>query len=48
MIETGERAPEFALPGGVRERMPDCSEAGATVIGVSPDRVKDVKKFREA
>jgi thioredoxin-dependent peroxiredoxin len=30
---------------GVRDRLPDYAEAGVTVIGVSPDPVKAVKKF---
>jgi peroxiredoxin Q/BCP len=32
---------------GVRERWADYDAAGATVIGVSPDPVKDVKKFHD-
>ena len=32
---------------GVRERRPDYERAGATVIGVSPDPVKDVKRFHD-
>jgi thioredoxin-dependent peroxiredoxin len=30
---------------GVRDHLPDYAEAGVTVIGVSPDPVKAVKKF---
>jgi peroxiredoxin Q/BCP len=30
---------------GVRDRKPDYAAAGATVIGISPDEVKDIEKF---
>ena len=33
---------------GVREHQADYAEAGAVVLGVSPDPVKDVKKFHAA
>ena len=33
---------------GVREHHADYSAAGVTVLGVSPDPVKDVKKFHDA
>ncbi len=33
---------------GVRDRKLDYSHAGATVIGVSPDEVKAIRKFDEA
>src|SRR5204862_7072242 len=33
---------------GVREHHADYAEADATVLGVSPDPVKDVKKFHDA
>jgi thioredoxin-dependent peroxiredoxin len=32
---------------GVRDHLPDYEEAGAVVLGVSPDPVKAVKKFHE-
>jgi peroxiredoxin Q/BCP len=32
---------------GVRDHLPDYSRAGVTVLGVSPDPVKAVKKFHE-
>ncbi len=32
---------------GVRDRRADYERAGATVLGVSPDPVKEVKKFHE-
>jgi peroxiredoxin Q/BCP len=32
---------------GVRDHLPDYSSAGATVLGVSPDPVKAVKKFHD-
>jgi peroxiredoxin Q/BCP len=33
---------------GVRDHRADYEQAGATVLGVSPDPVKDVKKFHDA
>ncbi|MGK2955865.1 MAG: thioredoxin-dependent thiol peroxidase [Solirubrobacterales bacterium] len=33
---------------GVRDHMPEYKNAGATVIGVSPDEVKTIKKFDDA
>jgi peroxiredoxin Q/BCP len=33
---------------GVRDRRAEYERAGATVLGVSPDPVKDVKKFHDA
>jgi peroxiredoxin Q/BCP len=33
---------------GVRDHRADYEQAGVTVIGVSPDPVKDVKKFHDA
>jgi thioredoxin-dependent peroxiredoxin len=32
---------------GVRDHLPDYADAGATVLGVSPDPVKKVKKFHD-
>jgi peroxiredoxin Q/BCP len=32
---------------GVRDHLPDYTDAGVTVLGVSPDPVKAVKKFHE-
>jgi thioredoxin-dependent peroxiredoxin len=32
---------------GVRDHLPDYTEASATVLGVSPDPVKKVKKFHD-
>jgi peroxiredoxin Q/BCP len=32
---------------GVRDRQPDYAQYGATVLGISPDPVKKVKKFHE-
>jgi thioredoxin-dependent peroxiredoxin len=32
---------------GVRDHLPNYAEAGAVVLGVSPDPVKDVKKFAD-
>src|SRR5271168_2482759 len=32
---------------GVRDHLPDYAKAGATVLGISPDPVKKVKKFHE-
>jgi peroxiredoxin Q/BCP len=32
---------------GVRDHLPDYTEAGAVVLGISPDPVKKVKKFHE-
>jgi peroxiredoxin Q/BCP len=32
---------------GIRDHRADYEEAGAVVLGVSPDRVKDVKKFAD-
>lgn len=32
---------------GIRDHLPDFSDAGAVVLGVSPDPVKAVKKFSE-
>jgi peroxiredoxin Q/BCP len=32
---------------GVRDHLPDYADAGAVVLGVSPDPVKAVKKFHE-
>ncbi|HWI22440.1 MAG TPA: thioredoxin-dependent thiol peroxidase [Baekduia sp.] len=32
---------------GVRDHLPDYEGAGAVVLGVSPDSVKDVKKFHD-
>ncbi|HEY1833746.1 MAG TPA: thioredoxin-dependent thiol peroxidase [Solirubrobacteraceae bacterium] len=32
---------------GVRDRKPDYAKLGATVLGISPDPVKKVKKFHE-
>ena len=43
--------PKASTPGcttqacGVRDHLPDYAEAGVTVLGVSPDPVKRVKKF---
>ncbi len=45
--------PKAATPGctvqacGVRDHQPDYRQAGATVLGVSPDPVGKVKKFHE-
>jgi thioredoxin-dependent peroxiredoxin len=45
--------PKAATPGctvqacGVRDHLPNYAEAGAVVIGVSPDPVKAVKKFAD-
>jgi thioredoxin-dependent peroxiredoxin len=45
--------PKAETPGcttqacGVRDRAPDYAEAGATVLGVSPDPVAKVKKFHD-
>lgn len=33
---------------GIRDHRADYAEAGATVLGVSPDPVKDVKRFHDA
>jgi peroxiredoxin Q/BCP len=33
---------------GVRDHAPDYAQAGAVVLGVSPDPVKEVKKFHDA
>jgi peroxiredoxin Q/BCP len=32
---------------GVRDHLPDYTKAGATVLGVSPDPVKAIKKFHD-
>jgi peroxiredoxin Q/BCP len=32
---------------GVRDHLPDYAKAGAVVLGISPDPVKNVKKFHE-
>lgn len=32
---------------GVRDHLPDYSKTGATVLGISPDPVKKVKKFHD-
>ena len=32
---------------GIRDRAPEYEAAGATVVGVSPDPVKDVKRFHD-
>jgi peroxiredoxin Q/BCP len=32
---------------GIRDHLPDYTEAGVRVLGVSPDPVKDVKKFHD-
>ena len=45
--------PKAATPGcttqacGVRDHLADYSDAGAVVLGVSPDPVKKVKSFHE-
>lgn len=45
--------PKASTPGcttqacGIRDHLPDFSDAGAVVVGVSPDPVKAVKKFSE-
>ena len=55
MVEQGDQAPDFGLPDQDGEPVrlselrgqPDYEQAGAVVLGASPDPVKAVKRFHD-